>query len=184
MCCFCGYKHLVLILECVVQKIKKRDVKWNKIQKYDSIFLWFCKNLCRHINLVVYHIMSGCGKFWILDLIIEWSYNWSREFMYFLIIRVPSRRRTWWSCPVSGPLFKIAPSKSSNKTAPAICSSIFHCLLTTVVVGVFYIGSTKLFAWDAPKSYVIIFAFLGNDLLAVYRCFLVLRLHVSTQKYR
>ena len=35
---------------------------------------------------------------------------------------------------------------------------------------------------DAPKSYVIIFAFLGNERLAVDSCFLVLRLHISTQK--
>ena len=35
---------------------------------------------------------------------------------------------------------------------------------------------------DAPKSYVIIFAFLSNERLAVYGCFLVLRLRVSTQK--
>ena len=34
---------------------------------------------------------------------------------------------------------------------------------------------------DAPKSYVIIFAFLSNERLAVYGCFLVLRLRVSTQ---
>ena len=34
---------------------------------------------------------------------------------------------------------------------------------------------------DAPKSYVIIFAFLGNEPLAVYGYFLVLQLRVSTQ---
>ena len=36
---------------------------------------------------------------------------------------------------------------------------------------------------DAPKSYVIIFAFLSNERLAVYGCFLVLGLRISTQKY-
>jgi hypothetical protein len=35
---------------------------------------------------------------------------------------------------------------------------------------------------DAPKSYVLIFAFLGNKCLAIYGCFLVLPLRVSTQK--
>ena len=39
-------------------------------------------------------------------------------------------------------------------------------------------------ATDAPKSQVIILASLGNERLAVYGCFLVLRLHISTQKYR
>ena len=34
---------------------------------------------------------------------------------------------------------------------------------------------------DAPKSYVIISAFLGNKRLAVYGGFLVLRLRISTQ---
>jgi len=34
---------------------------------------------------------------------------------------------------------------------------------------------------DAPKSYVIILASLGNERLAVYGCFLVLWLRVSTQ---
>ena len=35
---------------------------------------------------------------------------------------------------------------------------------------------------DAPKSYVIILASLGNERLAVYGRFLVLQLGVSTQK--
>ena len=59
----------------------------------------------------------------------------------------------------------------------SLLSSSFHTILTLLPL---FTKHTTL--PDAPKSYVIIFPSLGKEHLAVYGCFLVLQLRVSTQK--
>ena len=59
--------------------------------------------------------------------------------------------------------------KNTNK-------KLLHATLSVAII-----SDLLTIAVDAPKSYVIIFAFLGNERLAVYGRFLVLRLRISTQ---